>query len=31
VAIKLGASCLHTHPAAQFFLDELAASRLKHS
>lgn len=30
VSIKVGASCIKTHPAAQFFLDGPAASRLKH-
>lgn len=30
VTDKVGASCLKTHPAAQFFLDGPAASRLKH-
>ncbi len=31
VSAKVGASFLRTHSAAQFFLDEPAASRLKHS
>ena len=30
VSSKVGASCLKQHAAAQFFLDEPAASRLKH-
>jgi glucosamine-6-phosphate deaminase len=31
VSAKIGASRLRTHPAAQFFLDGPAASRLRHS